>query len=106
MEDQTPKYDTLIVNAFECKTHFTKKYKNRKRWELPNPKEIRSYIPGTIVDIMVEAGQAVKEGDTLLILEAMKMKNKVQMPFDGIVKTIQVKSGDKVPKGEILVELE
>ena len=106
MEDQTPKYDTLIVNTFECKTHFTKKYNNRKRWELPNPKEIHSYIPGTILEIMVEVGQAVKEGETLLILEAMKMKNKVQMPFDGIVKSIRVKSGDKVPKGELIIELE
>ncbi len=94
------------VHTMEYQTKITKKYANRKSWQAPNPNEIKSYIPGTIVKINVSVGDKVKEGDSLLVLEAMKMQNQIAMPFSGKVKEICVKEGDKIPKNEIMVVIE
>jgi biotin carboxyl carrier protein len=66
---------------------------------------ILSFIPGTVLDILVKKGQAVKKGDDLMILDAMKMQNKLTCNIDGIVKKIFVNKGDKVSKGTSLLEL-
>ena len=50
---------------------------NRKKWINPDPNKIFSYIPGKIVKIFVTEGQEVQEGDSILIFEAMKMKNRL-----------------------------
>ena len=68
--------------------------------------EIKAPMPGLILDINVKEGNSVKEGDTILILEAMKMENSIESPKDGIIKSIHVKSGITVEKGELLIELE
>ncbi|WP_456375933.1 acetyl-CoA carboxylase biotin carboxyl carrier protein subunit [Lutibacter sp.] len=68
--------------------------------------EIKAPMPGLILDINVKEGQEVKEGDALLILEAMKMENSIGSPRDGIIKSIHAKSGETTEKGEILIELE
>ena len=52
---------------------------------------------------MVKKRDAVKKGEKLLIYEAMKMKNVVTAPFDGIIKRIAVKEGEKLPKGALLI---
>ncbi len=65
-----------------------------------------SHIPGTIMHIEVKEGQIVEEGDTLLILQAMKMNNKLSAPFSGKIKKISVSVGDKIPKGALMVEME
>lgn len=65
-----------------------------------------SHIPGTIMEIEVKEGQEVNEGDTLLILQAMKMNNKLTAPFDGKIKKINVQKGDKLPKGALMIEME
>jgi biotin carboxyl carrier protein len=106
MEESTPKYQTFVVNSAKYKTLYTTKFEMRKKWERPNPNEIRSYIPGTILKLMVKPGQEVKEGECLLILEAMKMENKIEMPFDGKVKEIHVEEGVKIPKDVIMVTVE
>ncbi len=49
---------------------------------------ILSFIPGTVLDIFVNPGQNVKKGDLLLILDAMKMQNKLKCPVDGKIKSI------------------
>lgn len=87
-------------------TELTKKFENRKPWVRPNPKHIKSFIPGTIVDISVKEGQKVKEGETIMILEAMKMKSQIKMPFDGIISKINVVEGSKVPNRLLMVEIE
>jgi len=84
----------------------TKKYENRKKWQVLDPNEIRSFIPGTILDVFVQAGQEAKEGQTLLTLEAMKMQTKIEMPVDGIIKEVNVKKGDKVPKNMVMIVIE
>lgn len=62
-------------------------------------------MPGTILDIKVKPGDVVKEGQTLLILEAMKMENEIAAPAAGTVDTIQVTKGAAVNAGDILVSL-
>ncbi|MFN3556768.1 MAG: acetyl-CoA carboxylase biotin carboxyl carrier protein subunit [Bacteroidales bacterium] len=88
------------------KTTTNKMYRQRKPWEPINPAILRSFMPGNIPEIFVKPGDKVKEGDKLLILEAMKMKNVIIAPFDGAVKAINVKLGDTVPKNFALLELE
>jgi len=61
-------------------------------------------MPGLIIDLKIKAGDTVKSGDQLLILEAMKMENIIKSPGDGIVKFIKVKKGDSVEKGQVLLE--
>jgi biotin carboxyl carrier protein len=62
-------------------------------------------MPGTILDIKVTEGQAVKAGDTLVILEAMKMENEIVSPSDGIVKGIHTTKGTSVSSGDALITL-
>jgi len=100
------KMDTLNINGTVYKTTLTKKFINRKVWVGPNEKMIKAFIPGTVLEIFVKEGQKVKVGEKLLILEAMKMKNLLESPIDGIVKKIHVKQGIMVPNRELLVELE
>lgn len=96
----------FAVTARKYKTKLTEKFMNRKVWEDPNPYEIQSFIPGTIIEISVQEGEVVEEGAPLLILEAMKMMNRIQMPFTAKIKKINVAVGDKVPKDTLMMELE
>ena len=66
---------------------------------------ISAPMPGTIFDIPVVVGQAVKAGDNLIILEAMKMENEIVAPVDGTVKTIHVTKGTSVSSGDALITL-
>lgn len=68
--------------------------------------DIKAPMPGIILSVNVVEGQEVKEGDTLLILEAMKMENAIGAPKDGIVKAVNVKSGGTIEKGELMIEIE
>ena len=96
----------FAVTARKYKTFLTNKYKNRKAWVDPNPYEIQSFIPGTIIEISVKEGDVVQEGEPLLILEAMKMRNRIQMPFTAKIKKVNVNVGDRIPKDMLMLELE
>lgn len=96
----------FAITARKYKTQLTPKYKMRKFWENPNPMEVYSFIPGTIVEIFVKEGQIVEEGEPVLILEAMKMKNLISMPFTAKMKKINVELGVRIPKETLLFELE
>lgn len=67
--------------------------------------DIKAPMPGLILSINIKEGQEVTEGETLLILEAMKMENSISAPKDGVIKMISVKKGDTVEKGELLIEM-
>jgi biotin carboxyl carrier protein len=69
-------------------------------------KDIKAPMPGLVLEIEVEPGQTVEQGEGLLILEAMKMENILKSPGDGVVKSISVNKGDAVEKGQILIEME
>jgi biotin carboxyl carrier protein len=66
---------------------------------------IKAPMPGKIIDVLVSEGQAVKKGDTLLILEAMKMENALKAPHDGIVKKVYISKGIAVEKNQPLIEI-
>ncbi|MGB3606166.1 acetyl-CoA carboxylase biotin carboxyl carrier protein subunit [Psychroserpens sp.] len=68
--------------------------------------DIKAPMPGLILEISVKVGQEVKENDTLLILEAMKMENVLTSPRDGIIKSVSVGKGDAVDKNRLLIEFE
>ena len=67
--------------------------------------EIKAPMPGTVVRVAVNAGQAVKSGDDLVFIEAMKMETPVKAPQDGTVATIEVAKGEAVDSGKVLVTL-
>jgi biotin carboxyl carrier protein len=69
-------------------------------------KFVNAPMPGTIVLITAKAGDNIKRGDNLLSLEAMKMKNAIRAPFDGIIKEIHVVDGQKVAYNDVLVSFE
>ncbi len=68
--------------------------------------ELKAPMPGMIVGISVQPGDVVKKGDSLLILEAMKMENVLKAPSDATIKTIRPSKGDRVEKGQLLVEFD
>lgn len=63
-------------------------------------------MPGSIIDIKVNTGDRVNEGDLLILLEAMKMENEVTAPTSGIVKSINVQKGASVNTGDIMIVIE
>ena len=68
--------------------------------------EINAPMPGLVLEINVSEGQEVKENQSLLILEAMKMENVLSSPRDGVIKSIFVKQGEAVDKNALLLEFE
>ncbi len=67
--------------------------------------QVTAPMPGTILKVDVTVGQAVKKGDTLCILEAMKMENAIPAPEDGTVSSVNVTKGASVNAGDLLVSL-
>jgi len=99
-------YKMLYVNGQEYRTRMCRKYPDVPKWDRDNPKMVLAFIPGTIGNINVKVGDTVKKGQTLLILEAMKMRNRVRAPIDGKIKKIYVNPNDIVTKNQLLVEYE
>lgn len=98
--------EKLTVMGDTYLTRFTRKYRKRQPWIKPNVKEIISFIPGTVREILVKEGDTVEANSKLLILEAMKMMNSINAPFDGKIKSIKVNVGDCLPKGTVMIEFE
>lgn len=67
--------------------------------------EVTAPMPGTILKVNVTAGQTVSAGDTLVVLEAMKMENEVVAPADGVVGEILVNANDRVQSGQLLLTI-
>ena len=70
------------------------------------PAALRAPMPGLVVRVLVESGQAVAAGAGLVVLEAMKMENELKAAAEGTVGTVRVAAGEAVEKGQVLVELE
>ncbi len=96
----------LNVDDVEYNTLPNKKYQQRKPYTPINPKVVTAFMPGNIPKVFVKKGQKVKEGSELCILEAMKMKNIILAPEDGVIKRVNIKEGDIVAKHHALIELQ
>jgi len=70
------------------------------------PGALRAPMPGLVVRVLVEPGQAVSRGGGVVVLEAMKMENELKAAADGTVKAVRVGTGEPVDKGQVLVEFE
>lgn len=70
-----------------------------------NGTPVNSPLPGTVLGVKVSAGQAVKAGDLLVVIEAMKMENEIMAPADGTVSSIAVSNGQTVDSGTPLLYL-
>ena len=67
--------------------------------------QITAPMPGTMLKVNINNGQAVKKGDVLMVLEAMKMENEIMAPCDGTVSTLNVQAGASVETGTVLCTL-
>ena len=68
-------------------------------------RSVESPLPGVIVEVMVKVGDVVKTGQTVAVLEAMKMENDIQAECDGSVAAVNVKNGDSVMEGTVLLTI-
>ena len=68
--------------------------------------QIRAPMPGNILAVNVTAGQTVKKGDVLMVLEAMKMENEIMCPRDGVVASVNTSKGATVESGTLLCVLQ
>lgn len=67
--------------------------------------EIKAPMPGLVIDVLVKEGQSIQKGDSLVILEAMKMENVIKAAGDGIIEVINVGKGQAVEKNQVLLKL-
>ena len=78
----------------------------KKNVTVGDSKTLTAPINGVVIEIPITAGQSVKENDVLFVLEAMKMKTNIASPRQGLIKTIQVKTGDTIEAGQVLLTFE
>jgi biotin carboxyl carrier protein len=111
-KDESGKNMTISVNDTEYTINIKDKYDilleklGMSDMAVKKMKDIKAPMPGLVLDIKVKAGDLIEEGDTILVLEAMKMENMLKSPGTGTIKAIKVKKGEAVEKGQILIEVE
>lgn len=71
-----------------------------------NAGDLITEMPGKIVKVMTTEGAVVQAGDTLVILEAMKMENEIKAGIDGVVKSVYIKEGQVLESGHLMIEIE
>ncbi len=97
LEDGHRQYHVRIQRAIGSRETFQKQHSHA---------DIRSPIPGLVVKVLVEEGQRVEKGQSLVIIEAMKMRNHIKSPMDGVVRDIKVAEGKAVGMREFLMRIE
>ncbi len=101
--------DTKLVTFHHDGTDFlsrtTRNFRERKPWKPVDKTKVLTLIPGLILKILVKPGQRVRRGEGVVILEAMKMANEVQSPWEGTVKAVLVEEGQVVVKNAVMLEL-
>jgi glutaconyl-CoA/methylmalonyl-CoA decarboxylase subunit gamma len=111
IEQNQNKY-TILLNgvsySFSIETPISYKRKKYLDKQISKNKTeiVQAPMPGKIVDVLVEENAEVKDGESILILEAMKMQNEIGSPVAGKVKKVHVKQGDTVMKDDILLEID
>ena len=106
MDNKELDFVDFVVGDGEYKTTVTTKYQNRTSWQPKQAGDIKSSLPGTIKDIVVKEGDVVKKGQLLLILEAMKMLNRIVSPESGVITEITVNTGDKIGKNHLMIKMD
>jgi biotin carboxyl carrier protein len=110
--DENLKSMTLLINGNEYTISVKDKYDilleklGMNNLASAKVNNIKAPMPGLVFDIKVQVGDTIAKGDTVLVLEAMKMENMLKAPGDGVIKNIKVNKGEAVEKNQILVELE
>jgi pyruvate carboxylase subunit B len=94
----------VLAGAPEAPTPHSSKAEGRPKPSQPG--DVTTPMPGRVVKVLVAQGSSVNVGDSLLVVEAMKMENRVQAPIAGTVATLYVKEGDEVNPDETLIHLE
>ncbi len=97
---------TMRVRDSIYETTVPPRFLERKKWVKPNPNEVKSFIPGTMLQILVKKGQKVQAGEQLAVFVAMKMNNIITAPHAGTVSDICIKEGDRTPKGATMFVVE
>lgn len=96
-----------IQNNVESKSQVKSELAKEKSVKASSPssdaESIKAPMPGTILSVNVSKGDSVKEGQVLLILEAMKMENEIISPRDGVIESVNVNKGENVESGSPLV---
>ncbi len=95
----------IRIDDVEYQTFSTPAFDKKQKWQQVNDKVICSIIPGTIVEVFVKPKDIVKSNEPMLIIEAMKMNNKINFTQNGVVDKVLVKPGDIVAKNQELIIL-
>ncbi|WP_167606036.1 biotin/lipoyl-containing protein [Maribellus sediminis] len=97
-------YDTYDVEVIDAEARYLQ---NRNAGAAGAAgSNISSPMPGKVVKVMVSEGDEVKEGETVIIISAMKMESEYKAPRDGVIKKIHVKNEDTVDSNQVLIELD
>jgi biotin carboxyl carrier protein len=110
IEKKQNRYTIMVNGVWHSFTVETPISLKRKRYletqvDASSGVSIEAPMPGKIIDILVEEGSEVKEGDPIIILEAMKMQNEITSHITGIVKSVLAKKGESVMKDDIMIEI-
>lgn len=97
--------DTTYVSVDGRVYEVEKSSSARKRTQTAGSGEGRAPMPGQIVEVLVANGDSVNEGQTLIVLEAMKMQQPIKADFAGTIEGLSVKPGDQVAEGQVLVKV-
>lgn len=96
----------INIDQTDYKTFSTPSFEKNSNWKKAKECEIKTIIPGTVIDVFVKEGDKVHEGDRMLTIEAMKMNNVFYFDKDAVVKKVFVKPSDIVAKGQMLIEID
>lgn len=103
---------TVMINgvwySFTVETPISLKRRRylEKKGETSSLVSIEAPMPGKIIDILVDEGAEVKEGEPIIILEAMKMQNEIASHVNGIVTSVSVRKNDSVMKDDVLIDIQ
>ena len=111
IEKNQNKYTIMINGVWHSFTVETPISLKRRRYleeqgDTSSSVVIEAPMPGKIIDILVEVGSEIKEGESIIILEAMKMQNEISSHVSGTVKSVDVKKNDSVMKDDVLIEIQ
>jgi pyruvate carboxylase subunit B len=91
--------------TFETMGEYTNDKSSSGRKKATEPGHVTSPLPGNVVEVLVQKGDAVKEGQAVIAMEAMKMETELLANITGVVQDVYIAKGDRVTPGEILIEI-